>query len=232
MPGIPASGIWKSAFPFLQFTSLKIEYPIKQATWRCSLDLWELGMVLYVTMFCHQTENSDLLTFGTKAMLVLCHWAMNELWMNEASWPQPQSPHGLSKKPFFFSHRRDKPRRHTELRWGGVIPDNSSSHFTLKLLSGGVTASLLGWGTPLMSSFASRQSAWRLKPQQSCTSENTYSTFPPSVTWFNKPKNKAKSSTSSGGHFQCMCGSSLAVNVASPHREDKSAVKTSSRLPK
>lgn len=161
-----------------------------------------------------------------------CWCCATEQWMNYEWTRQADHSPSLHTAFFFFSHRRHKPRRHTELRWGGVIPDNSSSHFTLKLLSGGVTASLLGWGTPIMSSFASRQSAWRLKPQQSCTSENTYSTFPPSVTWFNKPKNKAKSSTSSGGHFQCMCGSSLAVNVASPHREDKSAVKTSSRLPK
>lgn len=115
-----------------------------------------------------------------------CCCCATEQWINY-EWPR-QADHSPSlhtaflKSLFFFffsSHCRLKPRRHTELRWEGLIPDNSSSHFTLKLLSGGVTASLLGWGTPLMSSFASRQSAWRLKPQQNCTSEHTYSTFPP-----------------------------------------------------
>lgn len=149
-------------------------------------------------------------------MLLLCHWAMNELWTRQDD-HRPSLHTALLKSLFFFSHHRHKTRRHAELRWGGLIPDNSSSHFTLTLLSGGVTASLLGWGTPLMSSFASRQSAWRLKPQRNCRSKHTYSTFPPSDTCLNKPKNKAKSSTSSGGHFQCMCGSSLSVNVASPH---------------
>lgn len=141
----------------------------------------------------------------TNAML-LYQW-MNELEM-EQSRHSAQQLVQLLKTP-------DK-TTHWALR--RTHPNMTHHSFTLILLSGGVTASLLRWGTTQTLSSTSRQSAKHFKLQKNCKTDHFFITFPPPPPLHdqvNKPQNKAKSSTN--GHSQCVCGR-LAVNTASLHR--------------
>lgn len=106
----------------------------------------------------------------TNAML-LYQW-MNELEM-EQSRHSAQQLVQLLKTP-------DK-TTHWALR--RTHPNMTHHSFTLILLSGGVTASLLRWGTTQTLSSTSRQSAKHFKLQKNCKTDHFFITFPPPPPW-------------------------------------------------